>query len=145
MREEMRKFAEFDLMTKNDRIDHFGFSTQKEFAKEFKVTEKTLCEWRHKATFERHKKKLIKQNAGNGLSDVINTLKLRANEGDVAAIKLYLEYMGELIKKQEISISDDDLDVFMDNLEEILKNRLKHHPLILQQIQEDIANIDDEE
>lgn len=115
--------------------------TQKEFAAKAKVTEKTLCQWKKDKRVQKLKREAQKNFAGDSLPEVIEALKLRAEEGDPASIKLYLQYMGELIEKHQIGVSEDDLEVFALSVIDIIHKHVKD-PMLRNAIAREIKELE---
>ena len=141
MREEMRLYAEFLAMSKKDRMRHFGYSTQREFAFDNKITEKTCVTWKLNPKFQKYQKDMMRKLAGSDLAEIIDKLKERALEGDVPALKLYLEYARELVKQSEVTVTSEDLDGLLSDVIAIIKKHVKDDD-VMNAIASDISELE---
>jgi hypothetical protein len=66
--------------------------TQKEFAKEIQVSEQTLCEWKKAPGFQEELLRRVREQTACKASDITGALEKKALSGDVAAIRLWLEF-----------------------------------------------------
>lgn len=141
LKQDQYEFIEFLCLPKAEQQKRWGFSTQDEFAKHIGVTPKTLSTWKASPKFQKEKQKMQRKLAGDSMSDVLAALKNSALEGDTGAIKIYLEYMGEMIKKSEISVSTEDVHVLVSDILEIIKRHVKDAD-VLNRIAEDIDELE---
>ena len=74
--------------------------TQREFADKFGVSEDTLTDWKKIPEFLDRIHQIIFEREQEGLPDVINALRKKAEGGDPSAIRLWLQYVGELQTKK---------------------------------------------
>lgn len=70
--------------------------TQEEFAKKIGVTLKTLIQWKSDPGVQETARNSMRILGGNRKMKIIDKLMSMAEMGDVAAIKLYLEWQGEI-------------------------------------------------
>lgn len=70
--------------------------TQCEFAEKFGACEDTLTDWKKIPEFIDRVHQIIFEREQEGLPDVINALRDKAETGDPGAIRLWLQYVGEL-------------------------------------------------
>jgi len=89
------EFAEFVQFCATPRVLR-KIKTQREFAKEFGVSEDTLTDWKKTPEFLDRIRQIILEREQEGLSDVINALRGEAESGNPSAIRLWLQYVGEL-------------------------------------------------
>lgn len=95
----MREFTEFVQFCATPRVLR-EIKTQREFAKKFGVSEDTLTDWKRTPGFLDMVRQLILKREQEGLSDVIEALHRKAKSGDPGAIRLWLQYVGELQTKR---------------------------------------------
>jgi len=74
--------------------------TQREFADKFGVSEDTLTDWKKIPEFLDRVHQIILEREQEGLPDVINALRNEAETGDPSAVRLWLQYVGELQTKR---------------------------------------------
>jgi glutamyl/glutaminyl-tRNA synthetase len=143
------KFAEWLALPKALRRqkaeeDAFYPQTQKEFAEYHSITEQTLCNWKKDKRVQRLKTKFQKEYAGDSMPEVIQTLKQRAVEGDTQSIKLYMQYLGELTEKTQITMTSEKVDSLLEKIIEIIQKHISD-PHILNMIAKDVAELTDDE
>jgi len=74
--------------------------TQREFADKFGVSEDTLTDWKKIPEFIDRIHQIIFEREQEGLPDVINALRDKAETGNPGAIRLWLQYVDELQTKK---------------------------------------------
>lgn len=139
---EMHDFALFLNMTKEDKIQHFGYHTQGEFAKAYGLPhQKILSEWKSKPKFQKLQKNMFVDTVKDILPDVKKTLARRGIEdGDVNALKELLKLGGHHDKLEVVS--DSEIEDVIINIVSILENHLKEQPKILKAILDEIGELD---
>ncbi len=70
--------------------------TQGEFARKFGVSPDTLTDWKQMPGFYDLVRIEIRSHEQDGLADVISALRAEAESGDPGAIRLWLQYIGEM-------------------------------------------------
>lgn len=129
---EREMFAHYLSLTKDEQLTVFGFNTQKEFAKHYKIPfEKLLSEWKRDPKF----KKLHQEKVFESFKDVLPqarvTITRRAIEdGDVNALKEIFKIAGISIERIE-HITDNDVEFVLNTISEILKDVLEDYPTLL--------------
>lgn len=130
MREEKRLYAEFLALPNVMRHQVFGYTTQKSFSEEYGISEKTLWLWKSDKEVLKHMKKMTRTFASDGVAEVINTMKNQGIEGSESSAKIYLEFLGEMIKRSEIGFTQEKMDEIIDGFIAIIKNRVKDQDII---------------
>jgi hypothetical protein len=137
---EQHSFAQFLAMTKRERENVFGFSTQKEFSEKFNVSEKTLSQWRKDPRFKKLRREMFLEIADDRLPDVIQSLLTRAiDDGDVSAAKELVKMGGLSVDKMEI-VSSSDIQTLLVEIIDIITEHVKD-PTILNLIAADLERI----
>ena len=95
----IREFTEFVQFCATPRVLR-EIKTQREFAKKFGLSEDTLTDWKKLPDFLERVRRIILEYEKEKLSDVINALYKKARTGDPGAIKLWLQYIGEIQTKK---------------------------------------------
>lgn len=140
MREEKRQYAEFLALPNVMRQTAFGFTTQKAFAEKFNITEKTLWVWKSDKEVIKHMRKMTRTYASDGVPEVVNTMKTQAIEGDEKSAKLYLEFLGELIKRSEVGFTNEKMEEVIEGIILIIKRRV-HDQEVINLIAKDIDEL----
>lgn len=73
--------------------------TQRDFAKKFGVNEDTLTDWKKLPGFRERIHQIIIEREQEIISEVIDALREKAQSGNPAAIRLWLQYVGEINSK----------------------------------------------
>lgn len=115
--------------------------TDIDFSKKYKVSQKTLTEWKKDKRVKKMKNDYQRAFASDDLADIIEVMKEEAKMGNEAMIKLYLEYLGELVKKSEVAFNSDQVDIILLSIVDIIQKHVKD-PKIVNKISEDIAKLD---
>lgn len=76
---------------------------QRALAKELELNEATLSRWRRLPGFETEVQRLIRENIGDALADVMGAFKAEAKKGSFPHQKMYFEMIGFYTQKQEIT------------------------------------------
>lgn len=82
--------------------------TQRMLAQELQINEATLSRWRKLPGFEAEVQRIIKENFGDALADVIGAFKSEAKKGSYNHQKLYFEMLGMYTPKQELLGKDGE-------------------------------------
>lgn len=140
---EKYEFAVFCTMTKIERMEHYGFEKDKDFAAHYGIPfAKTLSEWKRTPTFKKIHRELLLDRMGKRLPDAINSFERRAIEdGDVTALKELFKIV-ELSKDKLEIVSSDDIKILLEQIVEILQEELKDTPELLNRIAERIEKLD---
>lgn len=91
----IREFEEFIRFCATPRVLR-EIKTQREFAKKFGVSEDTLTDWKKIPEFFDRIRRIILERELEELPNVIDALREKAETGDPGAVKLWLQYVGEL-------------------------------------------------
>ena len=90
-----REYEEFVRFCATPRVLR-ETKTQREFAKKFGVNEDTLTDWKKVPGFLERIRQIILEREQEGLPDVIDALRGKAESGDPSAVRLWLQYVGEI-------------------------------------------------
>jgi len=90
-----REYEEFVRFCATPRVLR-EIKTQREFAKKFGVSEDTLTDWKKTPRFPERIRQIILEHEQEKLPDVIDALRGKAMEGDPSAVRLWLQYVGEI-------------------------------------------------
>jgi len=93
------------------KADPMEMRTQQEIAKELGVKRQTLWNWEQIEGFWGEVNDIIHEHGDKGLSSVIQAVHRKATRGDMNAARLYLQWLGELVEKQEQKHSFDSGDL----------------------------------
>jgi len=94
---EQSKFAE-------KWLDYSKRQTLKDVAKEIGIAHSTIWRWHQNPDFVKWINNQSFEMLKSSLNGVYRALVRKAESGDVHAIKLYLENIGEFVEKSEITI-----------------------------------------
>jgi len=94
-----REYEEFIRFCATPRVLR-EIKTQRDFAKKFGVSEDTLTDWKKSFGFLEKVRQIILDNEKDKLSDVINGLYREAVRGNPSAVRLWLQYVGEIELKK---------------------------------------------
>jgi hypothetical protein len=94
-----REYGEFIKFCATPRILR-KIKTQREFAKKFGVSEDTLTDWKKTPGFLAVVRQIILEREQERLSDVIEGLYREARKGNPSAVRLWLQYVGEMELKK---------------------------------------------
>jgi len=89
---EYEEFVKFCAMPRVLR----KIKTQCEFSKKFGVNEDTLTDWKKLPEFLERVRQIILEREQEGLPDVIDALRGEAETGNPSAVRLWLQYVGEI-------------------------------------------------
>jgi hypothetical protein len=92
---EMEEFVRFCATPRALR----AVKTQEQFAKKFGVSPDTLSDWKKLPEFTEEVRREIRLREKDDLSEIIDALHGKALTGDPGAIRLLLQYVGELPMK----------------------------------------------
>ena len=92
---EMEEFAKFCATPRALR----AIKTQDQFAKQFGVSPDTLSDWKKLPEFAEAVRREIRSREKEGLPEIIEALRKEALKGDPGAVRLLLQYVGELPMK----------------------------------------------
>jgi nitrogen regulatory protein PII len=95
----LQEFEEFIIFCATPRVLR-EIKTQREFAKKFGVNEDTLTDWKKVPGFLERVRRVILEREQEELPNVIDALREKAETGDPGAVKLWLQYVGELQLKK---------------------------------------------
>lgn len=118
-------FIEFLNMTEEEKLDQFGFNTQREFAAKYNLPhEKLLSEWKANTKFQHKRQKAFMRSFGDILPAARKTLRSRAVEdGDVNALKEVFKIAGVSIERVE-QVSNDDIQEVVATVIEVMNEVL---------------------
>lgn len=93
-----QKYVEFRAIPEVFREKEYGFKTDTDFAKRYKINRATLGEWKKDPEYTKSIQELLRKWGRDKTPDVIAAL-LRSSlkEGKASEIKLWLEYVEEWI------------------------------------------------
>ncbi len=94
-----REYEEFVKFCATPRVLR-ETKTQREFAKKFGVNEDTLTDWKKVPEFFGKVRQIILEREQGELPEIINALRGEAESGDPSAVRLWLQYVGELQLKK---------------------------------------------
>lgn len=105
--------------------------SDEDIAVELNVKPETLSRWRRLPGFQRMAKKLAEEYLGNGCPAVLKELSKKAKEGNVQAIKLFMDYTeryGEGSQKEPDTGEEFDIETLTEEerkkLQQAIINRL---------------------
>jgi len=102
---ERLEFIKFVALPRVFREREWGFNTDKDFAKKFKVNESTLVEWKKDGTFADSVMETIKMWGKDKTPDVLAGLyKKAAKDGNAAEVKLWIQYFEDWKEKSEVNV-----------------------------------------
>lgn len=111
---EFREFALFLALTLQERQDIFGFYTQQEFQKKYKVAAKTLLRWKLDPRFnELHESYLSSHR--QFAAQVLEGLRNKATtEGNSDAARVWLQFVMGWVpnEKREVVVETPKVDAF---------------------------------
>jgi hypothetical protein len=95
------------LMTEFDEFVRFcatpralrAVKTQEQFANKFGVSPDTLSDWKKLPEFFEAVRREIRSREKGELSEIVDALRGKALNGDAGAIRLWLQYVGEVPTK----------------------------------------------
>lgn len=99
--------------------------TQKDFANYHRITEQTLCNWKRDKRVQKMKQRFQREMAGDDLPEILNVMIERSKDGDIAHINTYLKYLGELVDKHQVNITNDTIEVLLSSIVEIIQEEVK--------------------
>ena len=85
-------------------LDYTQKQTLEQIGKDIGVTRKTIWKWHQNPDFIKWINNQGFEMLKSSLNGVYRALVRKAESGDVQAIKLYLENIGEFVEKQEMTI-----------------------------------------
>jgi predicted AAA+ superfamily ATPase len=143
------KFAEWLAMPKQLRqleAEKSGLFplTQREFADIHGITEQTLCNWKKDKRVSKLKMKYQKEYAGDSMPEVVKSLTQRAVEGDTQSIKLYMQFLGELTEKTQITMTNEKVDDLLEKIIDIIQKYITD-PTVLNNISKELSELTDDE
>lgn len=143
------KFAEWlatpkELRKQQREEDDMYPLTQKDFAEFHNVTEQTLCNWKKDKRVQKLKMNYQKDFAGDSMPEVVKSLTQRAVEGDTQSIKLYMQFLGELTEKTQITMTNEKMDSLVENIVGIIQKHITD-PTLLNAISKDMAELTDDD
>ena len=108
-------FALFSVLTKQQKLEKFGFCTQRDFCAHYKIPhEKYLSEWKREKKFKKIQKTYFMDKVNDILPAALETLKVRGvDDGDVGALKEIMKIAGVSIERVE-QVSSEDIDDLID-------------------------------
>jgi putative insertion element HTH domain-containing protein len=86
-------------------------ATAREFAAQHGVAESTLSVWKGKSELVNEVKRLVIRDASLELADMCHALKRAARDGNVAAIRLYLEFVLGWVDGPTSAIVENNIEV----------------------------------
>ena len=100
------KYAEYLIFidwTATPRIDR-NPETQKEFADKYGINKDTIIAWKKRSEFWSEVRRSRDMDLLDRTGDVLRVLEREALKGDVPAIKLFLQYTGELTERKDVGL-----------------------------------------
>jgi len=108
---EYKEYVQFMSLVTELKKAVYGFNTDTDFAKKFKLNINTLVVWKKKEEFWKLVEKVTKSEAKSKLPEVLAGIVKSAKKGNPANAKLFLEYVQEWVEKREV---ENTQNVFME-------------------------------
>ncbi len=104
-----KKFSSIKLINEFEEFMQFcstprsmrKIKTQKDFAQKFGLSEDTLTNWKKMPGFFEAIQWRVIDREQDHLTEIIETLRMKAESGNVAAIKFYLQHIGAVGKNKK--------------------------------------------
>jgi hypothetical protein len=141
---EQYEFAVFLSLSREERLEQFGYYTQRDFALAYKLPhEKILSEWKARGKFKKMYERMIKDGFNDILADAKNALVRRGVEdGDVSALKEIFK-IAEISKEKLEIISSEKIQDTLAKVVEVIQRHVKD-PKILNAIASELEDLEEE-
>lgn len=123
---ERLEFIKFTALPRVFREKEWGFNSDGEFAKKFKLNSCTLCEWKKDPEFWEAIRDTLKLWGKDRIPDVIAGMYKKAvSEGNATEVKLWLQYFDDWKEKSEVNIHYAALKDLQDSNRKLFEEELK--------------------